>query len=110
MLERKQHEPPVIEKRFNIGLLTEGNSLRATSRLADVSINTVTKLLVDVGAACELYQAETVKNLRPSAPNAMRFGRSSALRKRNVPPSRKGEFGRGDILPGSRLTPIPSSS
>jgi len=28
-----------------LGMLVEGNSLRATSRLADCSINTVTKLL-----------------------------------------------------------------
>jgi DNA-directed RNA polymerase specialized sigma24 family protein len=42
-----------IEKRVQIlGCLTEGMSLRAASRLADVSLNTVTKLLVDVGAAC----------------------------------------------------------
>ena len=38
-------------------------SLRATSRLADVSINTVTKLLVDVGAACSAYQDRTLRNL-----------------------------------------------
>lgn len=42
-----------IQKRAQIlGLLVEGNSLRAASRLADCSINTVTKLLVDVGTAC----------------------------------------------------------
>lgn len=53
-----------IEKRAQIlGLLVEGNSLRATSRLADVSINTVTKLLVDVGAACAEYQDKTLRNL-----------------------------------------------
>src|SRR6266513_6407789 len=46
-----------------LGLLTEGASLRAASRLADVSINTVTKLLVDVGTACELYQCEKLVNL-----------------------------------------------
>lgn len=32
-----------------LGMLCEGMSMRATSRLADVSINTVTKLLIDVG-------------------------------------------------------------
>ena len=38
-----------IEKRVQIiGLLTEGNSLRAASRLADVSINTVTKGFVRI--------------------------------------------------------------
>ncbi len=46
-----------------IGLLVEGNSLRATSRLADCSINTVTKLLVDVGTACAAYQDKALRNL-----------------------------------------------
>lgn len=47
-----------------LGLLVEGNSLRATSRLADVSINTVTKLLVDVGTAALAYQDEHLRNLK----------------------------------------------
>ena len=46
-----------------IGCLTEGMSLRATARLVDVSLNTVTKLLVDVGTACEIFQNETLRNL-----------------------------------------------
>ncbi|MGA7921353.1 MAG: IS1 family transposase [Candidatus Acidiferrales bacterium] len=55
--------PP--EKRIQIlGLLVEGNSLRATSRLADVSINTVTKLLVDLGAVCADFHHENVRNVR----------------------------------------------
>ena len=32
--------------------LVEGNSIRATVRLTGVAKNTVTKLLVDLGAAC----------------------------------------------------------
>lgn len=53
-----------LEKRAQIlGLLVEGTSLRATSRLADVSINTVTKLLVDLGQACLSYQSDTLRNL-----------------------------------------------
>ena len=47
-----------------LGMLAEGNSLRATSRLAGVSINTVSKLLVDVGRACDEYQRRTLVNLR----------------------------------------------
>src|SRR5579863_1672900 len=43
--------------------MVEGSSLRATSRIADVSINTVTKLLVEVGAACEKFHQETVQNV-----------------------------------------------
>ena len=50
-----------IAKRVQIiNLLVEGSSLRATSRIADVSINTVTKLLVDVGMACEKFHDEAV--------------------------------------------------
>ncbi len=50
-----------IEKRVQIiHLLVEGNSLRSTSRLADVSINTVTKLLVEVGGACQTFHNDTV--------------------------------------------------
>lgn len=53
-----------VQKRVQIiNLLVEGNSLRATSRIADVSINAVTKLLVDVGRACEKFHNETVQGL-----------------------------------------------
>jgi len=52
------------EKRVQIlGMLVEGMSLRAASRLIGCSLNTVTKLLVDVGAACEAYHDEHVRNL-----------------------------------------------
>lgn len=46
-----------------IHMLVEGNSLRATARMADVSRNTVDKLLSDVGAACLAYQDEHLRNL-----------------------------------------------
>lgn len=50
-----------IEKQAQIvNLLVEGMSMRAVSRVVDVSINTVTKLLEDVGAACSEYQDQTL--------------------------------------------------
>ena len=53
-----------IEKRIQIlRCLTEGMSLRATTRAVGVSLGTVTKLLGDVGAACDLYQNETLGKL-----------------------------------------------
>jgi IS1 family transposase len=53
-----------IEKRVQIvSLLVEGMSMRAVSRVTDVSINTVTKMLADVGAACAEYQDRTMRNL-----------------------------------------------
>jgi IS1 family transposase len=44
-------------------LLCEGTSLRATSRIADVSFNTVLKLFADAGRACAEYQDSTLRNL-----------------------------------------------
>ena len=46
-----------------LGMLVEGNSLRATSRLADVSVNTVSKLLVDLGSACAEYHYKIVRSV-----------------------------------------------
>ena len=53
-----------LEKQTQIvGLLVEGMSLKAITRLADVSINAVTKLLVDLGMACAKYHDEHVRAL-----------------------------------------------
>ncbi|MBV9859015.1 MAG: IS1 family transposase [Alphaproteobacteria bacterium] len=52
-----------VDRARIIRLLTEGNSMRATSRIADVSINTVTKLLIDAGKVCSDYQDQTLRNL-----------------------------------------------
>jgi IS1 family transposase len=46
-----------------ISQLVEGMSLRAITRTTGVSINTVTKLLVDAGKACSEYQDKHLRNL-----------------------------------------------
>ncbi len=43
--------------------LVEGCSIRATVRMTGVAKNTIINLLVDLGAACEAYQAEKLVNL-----------------------------------------------
>jgi len=49
-------------KRVQISnLLCEGNSVRATNRIDDVSANTVTKLLVDTMKARSTYQDRVVR-------------------------------------------------
>ena len=53
----------VADRAKILGMMVEGNSLRSTSRMADVSINTVSKLLVEVGAACSAYMNENLVNL-----------------------------------------------
>ena len=52
------------EKRAQIvGSLVEGNSIRATVRMTGAAKNTVTKLLVDLGAACAEYQDRAMRDL-----------------------------------------------
>lgn len=51
-------------KRIQIlSMLVEGSSMRTISRIAGVSINTVTKLLVEAGQACESFHDEHVRNV-----------------------------------------------
>lgn len=47
-------------------MLVEGMSMRSASRIADVSLNTVDKLLVDAGKAAAAYHDETVVNVTAS--------------------------------------------
>ena len=54
-------------KRIQIlSILVEGSSMRTVSRILGVSINTVTKLLVEAGQACEAYHDEQVCNVHAS--------------------------------------------
>src|SRR6056297_2708134 len=46
-----------------LNMLIEGMSMRAVSRTVGVSINTVTKMLVEAGEACAAYHDETVRNV-----------------------------------------------
>jgi IS1 family transposase len=46
-----------------VASLVEGNSIRATVRMTGVAKNTVSKLLVELGAACAKYQDEMLRNL-----------------------------------------------
>ena len=54
---------PIAKHAQILHALVEGNSLRAASRLADVSINTVYKLAIDAGEACSAYQDQAFRNL-----------------------------------------------
>jgi IS1 family transposase len=78
-------------------MLVEGSSLRAASRLANVSINTVTKLLVDVGAACSRYQDDHLRNVYARRVQCDEMWSFCYAKARNVPEERKAQFGCGDV-------------
>jgi len=78
-------------------LLVEGNSLRATARIADVSRNTVDKLLRDVGAAGLEYQDENIKNLQCERVECDEIWSFVYSKQKNVPEEMGGQFGVGDV-------------
>ena len=46
-----------------LSMLCEGASMRSVSRLADVSINTVAKLLIDVCKFCATFHDDNVRGV-----------------------------------------------
>ena len=86
----------VADRSAILGMLVEGNSLRSCSRLADVSINTVTKLLVDLGRACEKFHDEHVRNVRVRRLQADEIWCHVGAKAKNVTPETKAE-GWGDV-------------
>lgn len=87
-----------LEKRAQIiALLVEGMSMRAVSRVADVSINTVTKQLEEVGAACAAYQDQNVRGINAKRVQCDEIWAFCHSKERNVAPENKGILGFGDV-------------
>ena len=55
---------PIAERAQILSMLCEGSSMRSISRVTGVSINTVTKLLVDAGNACAEFHDEAVRHVK----------------------------------------------
>src|SRR5256886_11284922 len=86
----------ISERAAILGMLVEGNSLRSCARMADVSLNTVSKLLVDLGKACEQFHDENVRNLRVRRLQCDEIWCFVGAKAKNVTPEKKAE-GWGDV-------------
>jgi IS1 family transposase len=83
-----------LEKRTQIiNLLVEGNSLRATARICDVSRNTVDKLLVEVGKACMKFHDEKVVNVKSKRVQCDEIWSFVYAKQKNVPEGMENEAG-----------------
>jgi IS1 family transposase len=86
------------ERRAQIlSMMVEGNSLRATTRMAGCSINTVSKLLLDIGDACTAFQDRTLVDLPCRTLQCDEIWSFVYSKQKNVPADRQGEFGVGDV-------------
>jgi len=87
-----------VAKRAQIlHLLVEGSSMRATSRIADVSINTVTKLLVDAGKACSAYQDKVLRDLPCKRIQVDEIWAFCYAKQKNLPAAKRETLGFGDL-------------
>ena len=79
-----------------VSALVEGCSIRATVRMTGVAKNTITKLLLDLGAACTKYQDETLRNLPCRRLQCDEIWSYIGTKDKNILPDRQ-KFGRGSV-------------
>jgi len=86
------------EKRVQIlHMLVEGSSMRAISRVVGVSINTVTKLLINAGNACIAYHDEHVRGLSSKRVQCDEIWAFCYAKQKNVLYAKKAPDSAGDI-------------
>jgi len=80
-----------------VAALVEGNSIRGTVRMTGVAENTVTKLLLDLGGACDDYQNAVMTGLPCERLEVDEIWSFCYAKKKNLPPEHEGEVGYGDV-------------
>jgi IS1 family transposase len=86
-----------VSKRAQIlSMLCEGASMRSVSRLSDVSINTVSKLLVDAGRFCAGYHDAKVRNVKAKRVQVDEIWSFTAAKQKNVAKMKSPIDGAGD--------------
>ena len=86
------------DKRTQIlAMLCEEPSMRSISRVADVSISTVTKLLVDAGESCLDLHDETVRNVKASRIQCDEIWSFCHAKQKNVADAKAAPAGASDV-------------
>lgn len=87
---------PIAKRAQILGLMVEGMSIRAISRVTGASKNTVVKLLAEVGEACSKYQDEHLRNLKCKRLQLDEIWSFVGMKEKQVPAELKGTPGIGD--------------
>jgi IS1 family transposase len=80
-----------------VAALVEGNSLRSTCRMTGVAMNTVLKLLAELGTACAEFHNVRVRNLQVKRIQCDEIWQFCYSKMKNVPTEKIGQFGYGDV-------------
>jgi IS1 family transposase len=87
---------PAAKRIQILSLLCEGASMRSVSRLADVSINTVSRLLIDAGKACTEFHDEMVRGVRSKRVQVDEIWSFTYAKAKQVPNAKAAPDGAGD--------------
>src|SRR5215468_3538030 len=79
-----------------LAMLCEGASMRSISRVADVSINTVDKLLVDAGKACSAFHDEKVRDVKGRRVQVGEIWSFTYAKQKNVATAKRQDLAHGD--------------
>lgn len=88
---------PLAKRVQILAMLCEGSSMRSISRVADVSINTVTKLLVDAGETCLDMHDDLVRDVHASRIQCDEIWSFCHAKQKNVAAAKAAPEGAGDV-------------
>lgn len=88
---------PLAKRSTILQMLCEGSSMRAITRVTGVSLNTVTKLLIDAGKACWAYHDEHVRGVQATRIQCDEIWAFCYSKQRNVPSAKAPPRGAGDV-------------
>src|SRR3981189_1417145 len=87
-----------------IKTLVDGNSMRATTRIADVSFNAVNKLLIDAGKVCAAYHDEHVRGVKATRIQCDEIWAFCYSKQKNVASAKAAPAGAGDVWTWTALS------
>lgn len=88
---------PLAKRVQILNMLCEGSSMRSISREADVSINTVSKLLVDAGEACAAFHDKQVRGVSAQRVQCDEIWSFCYAKEKNVAAAKAAPDGAGDV-------------
>ena len=88
---------PLHKRKMVLNMLVEGSSMWSISRVADVSFNTVNKLLVDAGRACAEYHDRVVRDVTVRRVQCDEIWSFCYAKAKNVEEAKAAPEGAGDV-------------
>src|SRR5437762_2756925 len=94
---RGMNKLPLAKRVQILSMLCEGSSCRSISRVADVSLNTVCKTLIDAGKACARFHDETVRGVASKRVQCDEAWSFCYAKQKNVAAAKAAPAGAGDV-------------